>query len=188
LTDAEVDEVTISFGGQYGARNKALFILGVKSGFRISELLSLRVGDVLQHGKIVDRVTVQRRNMKKKVEGRTVLLHPGAKDALASWLRDLAVDGYMTEDAFIFQSRRGSNRPISRIHAHRVLTGVFADCELTGKLGTHAMRKTFAARVYAKLDHDLVKTQKALGHRNVNSTVSYLSFQEEEIDEAILAI
>jgi integrase len=48
--------------------------------------------------------------------------------------------------------------------------------ELTGKLGTHAMRKTFANRMYDKLGKDLVKCQRALGHRNINSTVSYLSF------------
>jgi hypothetical protein len=39
-------------------------------------LLSLIVGDVQQHGKIVDYVTVQRKHMKKKTEGRTVPLHP----------------------------------------------------------------------------------------------------------------
>jgi integrase len=50
------------------------------------------------------------------------------------------------------------------------------------------MRKTFANRVYQKLNHDLVKTQRALGHRNINSTVSYLRFAEEDIDQAILAV
>ena len=58
---------------------------------------------------------------------------------------------------------------------------------LTDTLGTHAMRKTFAKRVYEGLHHDLVKTQRAMGHRNVNSTVSYLSFREADIDAAILA-
>jgi integrase len=46
LTDEEVVLVQQSFGGIYAARDKALFLLGVKSGFRISELLSLQVGDV----------------------------------------------------------------------------------------------------------------------------------------------
>ena len=188
MTKAEIDEIVISFGGRYAARNQALFLLGIKSGFRISELLSLRVGDVLHHGKVVDRVSVRRQNMKKKMEGRTILLHPGVKDALATWLRELADDGYMAEDSFVFQSRRGSNKAISRVQAYRILTGIFDDCEMTGKLGTHSMRKTFAARIYDQLDGDLVKTQRALGHRNVNSTVSYLSFREEDIDEAILAI
>jgi len=34
---------------------------------------------------------------------------------------------------------------------------------------------------------DLVKTQRALGHANINSTVSYLSCADEEIHAAILA-
>ncbi|MDQ3308839.1 MAG: hypothetical protein M3497_01790 [Gemmatimonadota bacterium] len=50
------------------------------------------------------------------------------------------------------------------------------------------MRKTFANKVHVLLGRDLVKTQRALGHKNVSSTVSYLSFLEEEIDEAILAL
>lgn len=49
------------------------------------------------------------------------------------------------------------------------------------------MRKTFANRVYENLGHDLVKTQRALGHKNINSPVSYLSFRDEEIEDAILA-
>ena len=89
LTDEEVDLLQQSFGGVYAERDKALFLLGVKSGFRISELLSLRVGEVSQHGRLVDRVTVQRRHMKKQREGRTVLLHPEAKAALATWLLTL---------------------------------------------------------------------------------------------------
>ena len=84
LTEDEVDLVQQSFGGVYAARDKALVLLGVKSGFRISALLSLRVGDVSPHGRLVDRVSVQRQHMKNQREGRTVLLHPEAKAALAT--------------------------------------------------------------------------------------------------------
>lgn len=188
LNDAEVTEVSQSFRGEFGARDRALFLLGVKSGFRISELLSLRVRDVWQAGQPVDRVTVERRHMKKKVEGRTVLLHPEAREALAAWLQELWAGVVMTVDAYVFQSRKGSNRPISRVQAYRVLKSIYGACNITGKLGTHSMRKTFANKVYDRLDHDLVKTQRALGHRNINSTVQYLSFREEEIDEAILSM
>jgi integrase len=187
LTEAEVEILQQSFGGVYAARDKALFLLGVKSGFRISELLSLRVGDVCQHGHLVDRVTVQRRHMKKKIEGRTVLLHPEAKAALATWLLTLRQSPDCTAQTFVFRSRKGGNRPISAVQAWRILHDAVTTNELTGKVGTHAMRKTFANRVYHQLNHDLVKTQRAMGHKNINSTVAYLSFVEDEIDQAILA-
>ncbi len=59
--------------------------------------------------------------------------------------------------------------------------------ELTGTLGTHMMRKTFANRLYERLGRDLFKTQKALGHQNVNSTVQYLHVDQDEINAAIRA-
>lgn len=188
LNDQEVKLVTMSFGGKYATRDKALLLLGLKSGFRISELLSLRLSDVFRAGRMVDRVTVQRRHMKKKTESRTVLLHPEAKETLDKWINELNANGHIPADSFVFRSRRGRNRPITRMHAWRILKEAYESNEMTGKLGTHSMRKTFADRIYDKLDRDLVKTQKALGHRNINSTVQYLSFREEEIDEAILAI
>jgi integrase len=187
LTEAEVALVQASFGGVYAARDKALFLLGVKSGFRISELLSLRIGDVSQHGRLVDRVTVPRRHMKNQREGRTVLLHPEAKAALATWLLTLRQDPCASGQTFVFRSRKGTNQPISKVQAWRILHEAVTTNELTGKVGTHAMRKTFANRVYHQLNHDLVKTQRAMGHKNINSTVAYLSFVEDEIDQAILA-
>lgn len=50
----------------------------------------------------------------------------------------------------------------------------------------HSMRKTFANKLYAALQRGLVKTQRPLGHRSINSPVHYLSLREEEIDAAIL--
>jgi len=49
LTDDEVQLMSRSFSGTFAKRNKALFVVGYRTGFRISELFSLTVGDVLQH-------------------------------------------------------------------------------------------------------------------------------------------
>lgn len=187
LTDAEVRGVLDSFTGENALRDRALLLLGVRSGFRISELLSLTLGDLIQGGRMVERVAVQRRNMKKRVEGRAVILHPEARAALELLVSELRDAGHTTPDAFVFRSRKGSNAPIGRIQAWRVLNAHFNGAGLIGKLGTHSMRKTFANKVYELLGHDLVRTQRALGHLNINSTVQYLSFREEDIDAAILA-
>jgi hypothetical protein len=55
-----------SFGGTYRVRDRCLFIVGIHTGFRVAELLSLTVGDVWQHNRIPDHVTVQRCHMKRK--------------------------------------------------------------------------------------------------------------------------
>lgn len=188
LTDNEVRAVCEALGvGPYAKRNQALFLLGIRSGFRISEILSLTLGDVYQGGRMTDRVAVARRHMKKKLEGRTVMLHTEAQAALEAWIVELLKVGPSDPQTFVFRSREGGNVAINRRSAWRVLVAAYAKCGLSGKLGTHTMRKTFAKRIHAKLGKDLIKTQKALGHRNVNSTVSYLSFDEGEIDDAILA-
>jgi integrase len=196
LTEAEVALLRQSFGGRYARRDQALFLLGVKSGFRISELLSLRVSDVWRGQQAVERVTVPRRHMKRQTEGRTVLLHPEARAALAAWLADLQAAGPCAAATYVFQSRKGSNRPISRRQALRILREVYQANELTGPLGTHTMRKTFANQVYRYLCQRRAAgepidpfrmTSKALGHRSITSTDGYLSFLEADIDEAILA-
>src|SRR5687768_14240032 len=121
LTDEEVKLISQSFSGTFAKRNRALFVVGVRSGFRISELLSLTVGDVQQHGKIVDHVTVARRHMKKKTEGRTVPLHPEARAALSVWLEALQkiLKGPLDPQTPVFCSRvrdhdSGLRRAISR--------------------------------------------------------------------------
>lgn len=187
LDDAEIKAVAASFSGPHAARDRALFLLGLRSGFRISELLSLTLGDVVQAGRMVDRVAVQRRHMKKKIEGRSVLLHPEAKAALAVWVAELAAAGQTVPETPVFLSRKGAAAPIGRVQAWRILHTRFAGAGLTGKLGTHSMRKTFAARVYDRLGHDLLRTAAALGHKSINSTVQYLSFAETDIDAAVLA-
>lgn len=56
FTDQEIMLFSQSFQGQHAYRNHALFILGIKTRFRISELLSFRVSDVYRCGRILDQV------------------------------------------------------------------------------------------------------------------------------------
>jgi integrase len=186
LTDDEVDQVMQSFGGRYAARDRALFLLGIYTGFRITELLSLRLRDVYQHQAVLQRVTVPRRHMKGKYASRAVPLHPHAQLALEAWIAEMPRHFTAAPASFVFRSREGDNKPISRMHAHRILREAFDSCEMTGSLGTHSMRKTFAKRVHRKLGNDLAKTKEALGQKNITATMHYMSFMQDEIDQAIL--
>ena len=153
------------------ARDKALFLLGVNTGFRISELLSLTVADISSSGgSLKTHVTVSQRNMKGGKKSRTVILNDVAKAALAT----------LTPSSHLLF-------PITKQHFWRVLKSA---CLLAGidptLVGTHSMRKTFAQRVYKGLGNDIYATSKALGHAHIATTVAYLGVAQENIDKAIL--
>ena len=49
LDNDEIRRVPTCFTGTFATRNRGLFMLGVSTGGRISELLSLQIGDVYQN-------------------------------------------------------------------------------------------------------------------------------------------
>ena len=185
LTEGEVALVKASFSGRYAARDRCLFILGIRTGYRIRELLSLRVADVYQYGQVVERVTVERRNMKGSRRSRTVPLHPEAREAIATWLAEI---GTADRARPLFASRQRPRKPICYGQARRILREIYEANGLEGNLATHAMRKTFAANIHRALGNDLFKTQRALGHASIQSTIHYLQADLEEIDEAIVGL
>lgn len=179
LTEIEIQLVSKQFANP---RDLALFILGIRSGFRISELLSLRVKDVCQSGRILDSVRVVRMNTKGAISSRTIPLHRQARDVLYPLC--LGRDGSLP----LFQSRNGDSQAISRFMAHKILKAAFEGAGLTGPgLACHTMRKSFSEKVYAALGHDLVATSAALGHRDIRNTVRYLEPNKAKVAAAILA-
>lgn len=186
LSPTEVGLVDQAINGRYQARDRALFWLGIKTGYRISELLSLRIRDVTgPNGAVLDRVHVARQNVKGQTEGRIVVLHPKARAVLAAYLSRRGRDA-TNPAAYVFPRRGDPTVPIGRVQAWRMLKRAFLRAGIGGQTGTHTLRKTFADRVHKGLGGDLVKTQRAMGHRNINSTVAYLSFADEEVEAAIL--
>jgi hypothetical protein len=63
-TDAEIDLVRKSFSGRYALRDRCFFEMALQMGLRVSEMLSLTVGQVYQYGKVVDEVSIERKHMK----------------------------------------------------------------------------------------------------------------------------
>lgn len=188
LTDIETNEILLSFSGEYEHRDRAMFLLGLKTGFRISELLSLTVNDVWNSNAQImrDYVTVQRKNMKRKISSRTVPINQTAKDAIERHIKNSNLQS--NPDSFLFPSRKGENKPISRVRAYQILSFLANDCQINKNIGTHSMRKTFATKAYNATNHDLLKTQRLLGHRNINSTVQYLESCNEELDSLVLSM
>jgi hypothetical protein len=85
----------------------------------ISELLSLRLSELLQSGWLVDRVPVARRHIKKRTEDRTKLLRSEAKAALAVCLNELNADGELSPTVYVFRSCQADDWPIGRVQDWR---------------------------------------------------------------------
>lgn len=186
LTPAEVSAVLDSFDDDPASlRNQALFVTGLNTGLRVSELLSIPWTDLANPTQIYTSVYIRRKAMKGQLEGRSVRLNIKAREALGAWQASSRT--WKVEPATaVFCSRKLA--PISRMHAWRILDRTFAHIGMTGKLGTHCMRKTFADRMYQLLGGDLKQLQGALGHKWITSTSQYLSFREDEINSAIDAL
>lgn len=195
FTDDEIARLRDAMAGPYATRNRALLVLGVRTGYRISELLSLRVCDFLENGKLRERVAVARRFMKggkkgrkskKKrtisVSGRSVILHREAGKAVLAWITEAG----LKDDDYVFSQPGHTVNPITRQSAWQILRAAADRAKIPWPGGTHAMRKTFAGHVYEKLKHDIFRTQKAMGHSSIGITAKYLSFKEEDIDAAVL--
>jgi integrase len=61
FTREEEARILQSFRGKYAARNRALFVVMMKTGLRVSEALSLRVRQVVSDGEIVDEIEIPER-------------------------------------------------------------------------------------------------------------------------------
>ena len=172
-----------NLNGQHALRNRALVMLGVRSGLRISELLAIKVGQVWAGDKVVDRFYVYRQATKGKEAGASIVMHPEAALYLSRWIKSDKLTG--KPESYLFPGQ--TNGHLNRRWMWNVLNRAFKSAGVTGMAGTHCMRKTFANNVHKALGGDLFRTSKAMRHTSPLSTLRYLSFKQEEIDRAILS-
>ena len=169
--------------GRYKLRDRALLVLGVRTGMRISELLSLHIGQTFDGTAVLPRVYLQRSSTKGKRHGASIALHPKAVAALRKWITSR---GPVSADDWLFPSQRAPGRAMGRHAAWHILHRAFIAAGVTVMAGTHAMRKSFCANVHRALGGDLFRLAKAMRHSSPLTTLSYLSFKQDEIDRAIL--
>ncbi len=182
LSDDEVALLASSFCGRYAVRDRTLFILGLSTGGRISELLSLRISDVWQYSKPVDTIYFQKSATKGKRQGRAVPIKTAAQNAIGELIQWYQKQGIkLSDDTPLFFSQKGG--AITRQHAHDILNKAFCDAKLQGKVSTHSLRKTYANKLLQQ-GGNLYAVKEALGHASVQTTQDYLGIDEEELRSA----
>ncbi len=184
LSTTEIAHILAVFEGCSALRDRALFLVALRTGLRVSSLVSLRIGDVWRDEKVLTRIRIRRGTTKGKRAGFDMPLHPEAAQALQVYLGST---GSREPEDYVFTGR--VDGPLHRSQAWRIFKKAFAAAGLTGsrgELGCHALRKTFARTMYEAFNYDLVRTARVLRHSQITTTTRYLSFNEDEIDHAIL--
>ncbi len=109
----EIDRLASSLASAGRHRDRMLLLVGANVGFRISELLTLTIGQVLTAGgEIAREVTVTRARLKggrgvyrRSIPSRRVVLNETARGAVADYLSTLGRVPVAAE--FLFRSREG---------------------------------------------------------------------------------
>ncbi len=198
FTDEEVKAMLEGFAGKYRIRNRALFVLGICTGFRIQELLSLRIGDVWNGRNVAEHVTVKRENMKGGLVSRTVYLPKMARLALAALIADLRKGRKWNPATFLFRSWGKVNKAIGRGHACDIIKATAEACGIDAdRIGTHSMRKTYAQQLTRRLEAKALKlarqgillnvtreAMKGTGHSSLEAYEAYMEFNNEHIRAA----
>ena len=186
LDNDEIRRVSGCFTGTFQVRNLGLFMLGVSTGGRISELLSLTIGDVFQNGKPVSDLLYSKSIVKGGEVSRAVPVNVDGRDAieaLIDWHREKYATIAPTRPLFPSRNKKGTVA-MNRQTAHDMLKEAFLDAGLNGKLATHSLRKSFAQRVYEQ-SGDIYLVQELLGHRNISTTQKYLGVNYADARKAV---
>lgn len=186
LDNNEILLVSACFDGSFEIRNRGLFMLGVSTGGRISELLSLRIGDVYQNKRPVTDLLFDKSVVKGGEVSRSVPVNSDGRYAiedLIGWHGARYQNADKSRPLFPSRNGQGEKR-MSRRTAHDVLKSAFEIAGLNGHLATHSLRKSFAQRLYNRTG-DIFAVQEMLGHKSVTTTQKYLGVNYANIKEAV---
>lgn len=151
-------------------RDYAIFHVGLNTGLRISDILRLRVSDV----KKKTHITIKEKKTKKL---RKIKINYAMQDFFNDYIEG------MNDDEYLFQSRKGENKPITRQHAYRVFNEA---AEKVGihDIGTHTMRKSMGYHYYQKTK-DVATLMELFNHSAPKITLRYIGINQDKLDEAM---
>lgn len=151
-------------------RNYIMYLLGIYSGLRISDILKLKVKDVKSKSSISIR---EMKTGKQKMFS----INPFLKKELENYIEDNVLE----MDEYLIKCQGKRNKPISRDRAYKIMRQA---AEYFGlyNIGTHTLRKTFGYHFYLQTK-DIVTLQKIFNHSDPSITLIYIGIEQAEINK-----
>ncbi|WP_047979717.1 site-specific integrase [Ornithinibacillus contaminans] len=162
-------------------RDYLLFMVGISSALRISDILTLKVKHVWNGKKVNESIEI---NEKKTGKYKRFPITKNLTKAINEYMKEYS---NKNQDDYLFTSRKGINQPISRQYAASMLNTA---CDMVGineRFSTHGMRKTWGYWAFQKgisLDYICI----ALNHSSVAETKRYLGILQADLDNLYLEV
>ena len=158
-------------------RNHALLMTGLNTALRISDILALKWEDVysFENKRFLKHITVREKKTKK------INIIP-INDELKEELSDYSRSTELRTGRYIFVSRKGENKPISRSQAFRIVKEAAAYAECEDNISCHSLRKTFGYMAWNK-GASVTVLMEIFNHSSYSVTRRYLGIGQCEKDE-----
>ena len=153
-----------------GTRNYFLFVIGINTGLRISDILNLKVRNIKNNMHI--NITEEKTDKPRKIKINVTL-----KGEINNYIKT------MDDEDYLFRSQKGFNKPISRVQAYRILNNAASKIGIE-EIGTHTLRKTFGYHFYQK-NKDVAMLQEIFNHSSPSITLRYIGINQDIMDRAI---
>ncbi|MGB3213023.1 MAG: site-specific integrase [Desulforhopalus sp.] len=159
-------------------RDYCLFILGINTNLRASDLLSITVGRVrgLAPG---DELILRE---KKTGKARRITLNESAIEAIQHLLLN---DQILEDEDSLFKGQRGT---LTVPSVNRLVKGWCRAINLKGNYGSHTLRKTFGYHQRVQLNTSIPELMVIFNHSSQKQTLDYLCIQSEEIKDAYMKL
>jgi integrase/recombinase XerD len=187
LTLVEIRRVDESLHGtRHQHRDRALLLLQLSTGLRVSELASLNVADVLHDGALRRQFRVERARRRHGQPRIVYLENEKTRRALYAYLRHrrTRLDFDDTEPLFIGQKpdANGELRLRAKTVAH-LFAKLYRDAGVVGASADSGRRWFIAQLARAGIRDDII--QKRAGHAHVSTTRRYLDADSADERRAV---
>lgn len=170
-------------------RDWAMWTIGVSLGLRISDLLSLRFGNIIDNDKKTFKPRIQIYEQKTG-KLNNILITESVIDAITKYLDSIKWEFDL--DGFLFPSRKTKGKMYEEC-GWRILSEAGKALNLPLVIGSHTMRKSFA-NIAACVDKSCIdmnaitKVQGLLNHSDQRVTMRYLGSYQTMFDKARIAV
>ncbi len=177
-TKKAIENIKAILSRKLQPRDLCLFTLGINTGYRANELLSIKIGQVknIQEG---DSLELKQSKNKKH---RMVTINKIAAKAIDNYLsQDWRMHNIPDADhQYLFYSQRDKVLTVPSVT--RLVKNWCDSVGLKGNYGSHTMRKTWGFWQY-KRGVPIPLLMEAYGHATQQQTLAYLCIQAEDVKQ-----